>query len=312
MYRLVAVSVFVSVFVGCARDEPVRLEGARPNVILFFMDDVGIEAIGTFGSEIETPNLDRMAAEGMRFENAHAMPLCTPSRVRLMTGRESHRNYVAFGRLPPDETSFGQWMKASGYRTAVLGKWQLMDTNFERGLGTMPQDAGFDEFRLWQLRFEDRGCRYWNPTLARESTSADGYELVTSPGEFGPRLLTDFLLEYIETNASGASEDRPFFVYYPMILGHDPFVATPDRLDLAVDTAIEADRFAAMVQYINTIVGEVLDALDRLELSESTLVLFLSDNGTHASQTILRHGVPVRGAKGQTLDASTHIPMIAR
>ena len=312
MYRLVAVSVFVSVFVGCARDEPVRLEGARPNVILFFMDDVGIEAIGTFGSEIETPNLDRMAAEGMRFENAHAMPLCTPSRVRLMTGRESHRNYVAFGRLPPDETSFGQWMKASGYRTAVLGKWQLMDTNFERGLGTMPQDAGFDEFRLWQLRFEDRGCRYWNPTLARESTSADGYELVTSPGEFGPRLLTDFLLEYIETNASGASEDRPFFVYYPMILGHDPFVATPDRLDLAVDTAIEADRFAAMVQYINTIVGEVLDALDRLELSESTLVLFLSDNETHASQTILRHGVPVRGAKGQTLDASTHIPMIAR
>ena len=303
--RLVPV-LAILLIAGYSHDEPGR-EGSRPNVILFFMDDVGIEAIGTFGSEIETPNLDRMAAEGMRFENAHATPLCTPSRVRLMTGRENHKSYVAFGRLPPHEKSFGQWMRASGYRTAVMGKWQLMDSNFERGLGTMPRDAGFDEFRLWQVRFDDRGCRYWNPTLAREADNDDGFELVTSPGEFGPRRLTDFLLDFIARD-----HERPFFAYYPMILGHDPFVATPDRLDVAADDASEADRFAAMVQYIDTIVGETLDELDRLELSERTLVLFLSDNGTHYSQTILRHGKPVRGAKGETLDASTHIPMIAR
>ena len=248
-----------------------------------------------------------MAAEGMRFENAHATPLCTPSRVRLMTGRENHKSYVAFGRLPPQEKSFGQWMRASGYRTAVMGKWQLMESSCERGLGTMPRQADFDEFRLWQVRFDKRGCRYWNPTLARESDNEDGFELVTSPGEFGPRRLTDFLLEFIARD-----DERPFLAYYPMVLGHDPFVAMPDRLDLAADDASEADRFAVMVQYIDAIVGETLDTLDGLGLSERTLVLFLSDNGTHFSQTILRHGEPVRGAKGETLDASTHIPMIAR
>ena len=163
---------------------------ARPNFVFILMDDLGWKDLGCCGSEYyETPNLDRLAAEGMRFDNAHAMPLCTPSRVRLMTGRESHRNYVAFGRLPPEEETFGQWMRASGYRTAVMGKWQLMDSNYERGLGTMPREAGFDEFRLWQVRFEDRGCRYWNPTLAREADNDEGFELEVDPQERAP--LTD-------------------------------------------------------------------------------------------------------------------------
>ena len=98
----------------------------RPNVVLIMADDLGYECIGFNGStQYQTPYLDQIASQGMRFINCHAQPLCTPTRVKLMTGLSNARNYSAFSILPRDQKTIGQYFKQSGYRTCVAGKWQL-------------------------------------------------------------------------------------------------------------------------------------------------------------------------------------------
>ena len=104
----------------------------RMNIILIFSDDVGAETVGVYGGEsYDTPRLDQMAREGVRFDFAHAQPLCTPSRVKIMTGQYNFRNYTHFGYLDPKQTTFAHMLKADGYTTVVVGKWQLFDNRFE-------------------------------------------------------------------------------------------------------------------------------------------------------------------------------------
>ena len=98
----------------------------KPNIILIMSDDLGYEVIGANGgSTYKTPRLDAMAAGGMRFENGHVMPLCTPTRVSLMTGKYNFRNYIGFGLMKPDEVTFGHLLSDAGYNTCISGKWQL-------------------------------------------------------------------------------------------------------------------------------------------------------------------------------------------
>ena len=98
----------------------------RPNIILIMADDFGYECVTANGGQsYQTPNLDRLAASGVRFEQCHVQPLCTPTRVQLMTGRYNIRNYLNFGTLPRTEVTFGNLMKQAGYATAICGKWQL-------------------------------------------------------------------------------------------------------------------------------------------------------------------------------------------
>jgi len=125
----------------------------RPNVILMMADDFGYECLScNGGSPYKTPMLDRLAAEGIQFTNCCAQPLCTPSRVKIMTGRYNFRNYLTFGILKEDETTFGHVMKKAGYKTCIVGKWQL---GRDRKL---INHFGFDEYCLWWL--ENRGERY--------------------------------------------------------------------------------------------------------------------------------------------------------
>ena len=140
----------------------------RPNVILIMADDVGYECFGCYGSrQYQTPNIDRLAREGMRFTHCYSQPLCTPSRVKLMTGLSNVRNYSAFSVLNPDQRTIGHHMQAAGYRTFIAGKWQLLGAEQYakqfRKKGTWPRDAGFDEFCLWQV--DKLGSRYWGPLL---------------------------------------------------------------------------------------------------------------------------------------------------
>ena len=116
----------------------------QPNVILMMADDVGYECFGAYGSkQYSTPNLDRLADSGVRFTNAYSTPLCTPSRVNLMTGKSNVFNYVDFGVFPKGEPTFANHFKAQGYATAVAGKWQLMTARD----GVSPAEAGFDATR---------------------------------------------------------------------------------------------------------------------------------------------------------------------
>lgn len=268
-----------------------------PNVILILADDLGVEGINVYGGEYHTPNIDRLAAAGMRFDNAHATPLCSPSRVRLMTGQENWRNYEAFGYLAPGQRTFGNVMQDAGYVTAMVGKWQLMGNGFDGRVGITPEAAGFDESYLWQLQaLTAKGSRYWGPTRA-----ANGKPRISEEG-FGPDLDNVKALDFISRH-----KDKPFFLYYSMVLVHNPWVPTPDSM-----TAAGAqDRFNGMVSYMDRQVGELMARLKAEGLDKNTIVIFTADNGTNREIISMRNGYPVRGGKGLPTISGTHVPFIA-
>lgn len=296
-------------------------EARQPNIILIMADDVGWECFGAYGSEeYQTPHLDRLAREGMRFDHAYSTPLCTPTRVKLMTGKYNFRNYTHFGYLNPGERTFGHMMQDAGYRTAIAGKWQLNGIyNSLPGHddSTRPLQAGFHEALLWQVTKgkqpkDGGGERYWNPPLERNGEFVSRGE---NWGKYGPDLFTDFICDFMERN-----QDEPFFVYYPMVLVHDVFVPTPDTLGdtpleqaniQPADTEGRKANFVAMVRYMDKLVGRIAAKAEELGLAKDTLILFTADNGTHTSLTSNWRGYQIRGGKGGPTDRGTHVPLIA-
>jgi arylsulfatase A-like enzyme len=272
---------------------------APMNVILILSDDVGAETIGAYGGEsYQTPQLDRLAADGIRFEYGHAQPLCTPSRVKVMTGQHNFRNYRHFSYLDPTEKTFAHILKDAGYDTTVVGKWQLFNQRFENVQGAMPADAGFDEFLLWQLRTEDKGSRYWGPVL-----NHNGELKKHDKDSFAPDIFNDYVLDYIEQHR----EDR-FLIYYPMVLAHDPWVTTPDMRD---ESASDQAKFAAMMVYMDKMVGNVRRKVEEAGIADRTVIFFIGDNGTGRDIVSRFRGRDVRGAKGATIDAGTRVPFLA-
>jgi len=275
----------------------------RPNIILIMADDFGYECVTSNGGEsYKTPRLDAMAAGGLRFTQCHSQPVCTPTRVQIMTGRCNSRNYWAFGSLHPKELTFGHLLSGAGYVTCVAGKWQLSGRG-DRFPGTHPDESGFDEWCLWHVDEETGGSRYWNPTI-----KLNGKMLQNTQGKFGPDIFCEFLLDFISRNKA-----RPFFAYYPMALTHGPTHPTPDTpgYDPAKKPKRNPANFAGMVNYTDKIVGRILDHLKREGLAENTLVLFTGDNGTDKKLTSKFQGRTIRGGKGRKLHVSTHVPLIA-
>jgi arylsulfatase A len=275
------------------------LAADKPNLIVIMADDFGYECVTANGGQsYQTPNLDRMAAEGARFEHCHVLPLCTPTRVQLMTGRYNVRNYLEFGTLLREERTFGNLLQEAGYATAVCGKWQLGKE------ADSPQHFGFTESYLWQG--SRRPARYANPGLEH-----NGKELDFTQGEYGPKLVNDFALDFITRH-----KDAPFFLYYPMMLTHDPYQPTPDSPDwdpkrTGESSGKDVKHFAEMVAYMDKLIGALHAKLSELGLREKTLVLFLGDNGTGVKAQTQFRGQTVRGGKGTTTHRGTHVPLIA-
>jgi arylsulfatase A len=296
MVRLALPILFAAAFTcqpGSAAD------ARRPNIILIMADDLGYECIGANGCEsYQTPHLDKLAAGGMRFENCFVQPLCTPTRVQLMTGMYNVRNYIQFGLLDRDATTFAHPFKQAGYATAVVGKWQL-------GRGKkLPQRFGFDEALLWQ--HTRRPPRYANPGLELNGVGRD-----FTNGEYGPKLINDFALDFITRH-----KDTPFFLYYPMMLTHNPYPPTPDSP--AWDPTADSDKvgddpkhFADMVVYMDKMIGRLVAKLDELGIRDNTLILFLGDNGTGRAITTKFRGQSYPGGKGGTNTRGMHVPLIA-
>ncbi|MEQ8791738.1 MAG: sulfatase-like hydrolase/transferase [Pirellulaceae bacterium] len=295
----------------------------RPNIVLIMADDLGVEGLNCYGgTSYRTPRLDQLAAEGLRFTQAYAQPLCTNTRVQLMTGLYNHRNWLYFGCLDPNAKTIGHYMQEAGYATCIAGKWQLQSydppdypgADKRRGKGMKVGDAGFDEYSLWHTgHTELKGPRYADPVI-----NENGKFRTDTRGRYGEDVWVEFIRDFMKEHKDG---DRPFFVYYPMTLPHWPFVPTPRSDDWGIEekmhpplgtTGGDTKYFPDMVAYMDEVVGRVVEAVDDLGLGEKTLILYYADNGTDrrvVSETIFGD---VDGGKGSTTDAGTHVPLIVR
>ncbi|MEM7307601.1 MAG: sulfatase-like hydrolase/transferase [Planctomycetota bacterium] len=270
----------------------------RPNILVVLVDDLGLEAFGCYGGEsYSTPHVDRLAASGMRFAQAHTTPLCTPTRVRLLTGRGGARSYAGFSILDREERTFAHLLRDAGYATAAAGKWQLLGAEHygdQAGTGTHPRDAGFERYCLWQV--EQLGSRFAAPTI-----DVDG-ELRVFPDRYGPDVYCDYLLDFVAQERT-----EPFLAFFPMALTHAPFEPTPASADAA---APKAQLFADMVAYMDGLVGRLIDGLEALGLRDDTLIVFTTDNGSPGAMRSRAWDRTVKGGKGKTTDAGTHVPLI--
>ncbi len=303
-------SISSGVFIAAGLAKSIEPSSPRMNVILIMSDDQGFETIGAYGGEsYDTPRIDDLARTGMRFENAHALPVCTPTRVKIMSGKYNSRNYSGFGGMDPGIFTFGNLFRDAGYSTFIGGKWQLGG-----GLDA-PRKFGFDEYILWQLTRTGgrKPNRYPNPGFA-----INGRKVNFTDGEYGPDIVNDHVCDFIERN-----KQKPFLVYYPMILPHWPFEPTPDsadwnpaaRRDDASETGgkrmQDAHYFKDMVEYVDKLVGRVIDKLDELEIRDKTLVIFTSDNGSERGLESVVDGEIFIGGKRTSTDAGTRVPLIA-
>ena len=239
---MVVFAATVSVLLGAESDAPNNVRS--PNVIFFLADDLGVECVGAYGGDAyHTPHLDRLAAEGMRFNHCYAGPSCTPSRVALMTGKYNHRNYHNFSMLPRGERTFGHMMQDAGYRTCIVSKWQL-GSGWEGVRGSTTDSAGFDESCM------KAGNTYWNAAI-----EINGAKQSIDPPYYGPDVCCDFAVDFVQRNA-----EQPFFLYYAFNLPHWDFDGTPDSDDPS--SRKSTDNFPDMVTYTDKLVGRVVEKLD--------------------------------------------------
>jgi arylsulfatase A len=296
---LVLICLVCNVPVRASEETPHGVPTNRPNIILILADDLGYETIGANGgTSYRTPVLDRLAATGVRFTHCYVQPLCTPTRVQLMTGRYNIRNYINFGNMDPQAVTFGNLLRQAGYATGMVGKWQLgQDLD-------LPKKFGFDEYCLWQ--HTRRPPRYANPGLEINGVRKD-----YANGEYGPDLVNAYALDFVTRK-----KDGPFFLYYSMMLTHAPYQPTPDSPDWdpkaqgeQVNTAPR--HFGDMVACMDKLVGRLVARLEALGIRDNTLLIFVGDNGTGRGTRSMMGDRLVIGGKGTTTDAGMHVPLIA-
>ena len=277
-----------------------------PNIVMILADDLGFECINSYGgTSYNTPNLTQLAQTGMQFENCHSQPICTPSRVKLMTGKSNKKNHVKFGYLNPKETTFSQLLRKKGYATMIAGKWQLGNN------ASLPDYFGFDEHILWQLTTSGRDSLGWDKRYVNPVLEINGKVYEKNEGKYSTDLVVDYINDFIKRK-----KDQPFLVYYPMILTHCPFDPTPhsedwDPTDMGSKTYKgNAKYFGDMVSYLDFSVGRIVKQLDQLGLRENTIILFTGDNGTDTPVVSMMDNLAVEGGKGKTTDNGTHVPLI--
>ncbi|MBW3595809.1 MAG: sulfatase-like hydrolase/transferase [Planctomycetes bacterium] len=299
---------------GVAASSGAAAEG-RPNVLLIMADDVGCETLGCYGgTSYATPQIDALAAAGMRFTHCFSMPVCHPTRTTLLSGRYPFRlGNPGWGTYPKaEEKSTLAWaMKRAGYATAVAGKWQLTLLKKDP---QHPHRLGFDQYSLFGWH---EGPRYHDPLIWQNGEIREDTE-----GDFGPDLYVDYLIDFIRR-----SGDKPWFAFYSMALCHD----VTDDLKAPVPHAPGKDRYlnyAEMMAAMDRCVGRLVDAVDEMGLADKTVVLFTTDNGTAQRSKLRAIGKQnkfeyetvvsqrgrqqIRGGKGKLTDGGTNVPLIVR
>lgn len=279
-------------------------EPTRPNLVFILLDNVGQEWFGCYGSlENCTPQIDRLAAGGVRFEHCYATPYCSTSRALLLTGRYPHTTGWRFhhdagiyggGNFDPRrEVTFARLLRDAGYATCVAGKWQINNLR-EPHQADCLRAHGFDEHLVTPGGKED--SKYWNPLLVENGSWS------ARPGGYGPDLFTDFAIDFMRRRRDG-----PFLLYLPLTLVHTPLPATPTTRS---QTLGPLETFAENLRYADRLVGRVVEAIAALGLRERTVVFVSVDNGGPPSFPGRTDRGVVRGAMGTFAEPSIDMPMI--
>ncbi|MBL7094134.1 sulfatase-like hydrolase/transferase [candidate division KSB1 bacterium] len=265
----------------------------KPNIVLIMVDDFGYENLGCHGgTSYKTPNIDKLAQTGIRFEHCYSAPVCTPSRVKLLTGRYSFRTGQGWGHIPSNEITIASILQNAGYATAISGKWQL---NLLKENPQYVFEKGFDEYCCWGWH---EGPRYWNPLIYQNGKILDGIH-----NKYGPDVCCDFIMDFIARN-----KNKPFFAYYAMNLTHFPKKKGPYVEPKGPSGHYQT--YSEMVEKADDLIGRIVRKLDNLNLCRNTIIIFTGDNGTPKTVTSEMGGRKIKGGKGKLTDAGTHVPLI--
>ncbi len=313
------------------------LAAEKPNIIYIMADDLGWAELGSYGQEkIKTPNLDRLAKEGMRFTQHYtSAPVCAPARYSLMTGKHGGHSYVRTnfevgewdsheGQLPmPEgEVTIAEILKKEGYATGAFGKWGIGQPGSEGD----PLNQGFD-------RFYGYNCQRHAHNLFPEYI-IDQDKRVPLPGNtatvygqtYAPSKIAEEAIAFVEKH-----KEEPFFLYYPTIIPHLALQVPYEELAPYINEWDETPyvgksyqphptpkaAYAAMISHMDMQIGRLLDKLEELGLTENTVVFFTSDNGTtfikpQVDYEFFESVAHLRGLKGETYEGGIRIPMIVR
>lgn len=289
-----------------------------PGIILIVADDLGYGDLGCYGQEkIKTPNLDRLAAEGMKFTQAYAgNTVCAPSRCALMTGKHSGHGRVRSNAQVPleaDDVTVAEVLRTAGYRTGAVGKWAL---GWE-GTSGHPNSQGFEQYLGW---LDQSHAHDYYPGFLWRNT--DRFPLPGNQNgqrtEYASQWLTKF-----STNFVRIYEDQPFFLYLAPTLPHannergTNGMEVPSYGEYARESwPLPEKGKAAMITYLDSMVGTVMDDLKKRRLEQDTLVIFTSDNGPHKEGGVdpefFHSSGPLRGIKRDLTEGGIRVPFIAR
>lgn len=327
--RLV-VTILLALLGGLLPGRATTAAEVRPNIVFILADDLGWGDLGCYGQKkIRTPNLDRLAAEGMRFTDCYAgAPVCGPSRSVLLTGQHAGHTRVrgngaltggiVVGRarrmhLTDDDVTLGHVLQRAGYHTGLIGKWHLEGYNPE----AIPLRRGFDEFYGWQMWQMDTheptyypAKRFFNREVRALSENADGKR-----GLYETDLVFRQAREFIQRNQSA-----PFFLFVSPTAPHDPLVAPDDGPYAGEAWSQPMKTYAAMVHHLDRVVGELMRTLQTAGLDERTVVFFASDNGPRSSPApqltevadFFDSNGPLRGYKRDMYEGGIRVPMLVR
>ena len=297
LLRTVAVTSLLAVL-GCSHlspsvpDKPLR---RKPNIIFILADDMGYETVGFNGAlNYQTPHLDTLAQESFVFTQCDAQPLCCPTRVKFVSGQFNYRSYQGWGGFAQEFPSLGEILRANGYETAVFGKWHIAKS---------PPELGFDQHCIFTayndgLSQADHMKYYYHEAPIFEDGVAK--KVRYAPDKFNQRVL-DFIEE---------KKDKPFFIYHPFSLAHNPFEPTPDSED---QRSIDWQRnFEDMVTYVDKLIGKVVSKLKAEGIYEDTVIFYSADNGTKTKYHKMRDGRTVYGAKGTHAHDGVHVPLLVK
>ncbi|MBK1876518.1 sulfatase family protein [Pelagicoccus mobilis] len=287
------------------------LQARQPNVIVIFTDDQGAVDTGAYGADdLVTPNMDRIAERGVRFTQFYAAaPVCSPSRVGLLTGRTPQHGGLK-GNVPPGgegmpsaQITIAEELKQAGYATAHIGKWHLGHHE-----DTVPNGQGFDHSFGHMVGCIDNYSHYfyWNGPN-RHDLWRNGEE-VFHDGEFFADLMVTEAEEFMKAN-----REDPFFIYFALNSPHYPYQGSPEWLEHYKDLPYPRNLYAAFLSTMDERIGDLLGAVDDLGLKEETIVIFQSDHGH--SEEVRAHGGggsagPYRGAKFSLYEGGIRVPAI--